>query len=85
MRKAKKTALDALDKAARTHNCWAILDEAVTCGDEDQFTKEYIEGEREMLADAIADELRALARLGELYNIGVGSSVVVLRKREDMR
>ena len=84
MRKAKKAALDALDKAARTHNCWAILDEAVTCGDEDQFTQEYIEGEREMLADAIADELRALARLGELYNIGVGSSVVFLRKREDM-
>jgi len=85
MRKAKKAALDALDKAACTHNCWSILDEAVTCGEDDRFTKEYIEGEREMLADAIADELRALARLGELYNIGVGSSVVVLRKREDMR
>ena len=84
MRKAKKAALDALDKAARTHNCWAILDDAVTCGDDDRFTQEYIEGEREMLADAIADELRALARLGELYNIGVGSSVVFLRKREDM-
>lgn len=85
MRKAKKTALDALDKAARTHNCWMILDDAVTCGEDDQFTREYIEGEREMLADAICDELRALARLGELYNIGVGSSVVVLRKREDTR
>ena len=85
MRKAKKAALDALDKAARTHNCWAILEEAVTCGDDDRFTQEYIDGEREMLADAIADEIRALTRLGELYDIGVGSSVVVLRKREDMR
>ena len=85
MRKAKKVALDALDRAACTHNCWAILDEAVTCGEDDRFTKEYIEGEREMLTNAICDELRALARLGELYNIGVGSSVVVLRKREDMR
>lgn len=85
MRKAKKAALDALDKAARTHNCWAILDEAVTCGEDDRFTKEYIEGEREMLADAICDELRALARLGRLYGIGVGDSAMVVRKREDMR
>ena len=85
MRKAKKTALDALDKAARTHNCWSILDEAVTCGEDDQFTREYIEGEREMLANAIYDELRALARLGRLYGIGVVGTVVVVKKMEDMR
>ena len=85
MRKAKKAALDALDKAACTHNCWAILDEAVTCDDDDQFTREYIEGERETLADAIADEIRALARLGRLYGIDIGASVVTLRKREEIR
>ena len=85
MRRAKKAALDALDKAAYTHNCWSILDEAVTCGEDDRFTKEYIECERKMLADAIAEEIRALTRLGEFYNIGVGASVVVLSKREDMR
>ena len=85
MRKAKKAALDALDKAARTHNCWAILDEAVTCGEDDQFTREYIEGEREMLADAIADEIRALVRLGKLYGIGVAGTVMVLCKSEEIR
>lgn len=85
MRKAKKAALDALDKAARTHNCWAILDDAVTCGEDDQFTREYIEGERHMLADAIADELRALTRLGELYDIDVTGTVMVVKKMEDMR
>ncbi len=85
MRKAKKAALDALDKAARTHNCWLILDDAFTCGDEDRFTREYIEGERHMLADAIAEEIRALTRLGKLYDIGVGASIVTLRKREAMR
>lgn len=85
MRKAKRAALDALDKAAFTQNCWSILDEAVTCGDDDRFTKEYIEGEREMLADAICDELRALVRLGKLYGIGIVGTVVVLKKMEDMR
>lgn len=85
MRKAKKAALDALDKAACTHNCWAILDEAVTCGEDDRFTKEYIEGEREMLADAIVEEIMALTRLGKLYDIDVGAWIVTLRKMEDMR
>ena len=85
MRKARKAAFDALDKAAYTHNCWAILDDAVTCGDDDQFTREYIEGEREMLANAIYDELRALVRLGRLYGIGVVGTVVVVKKMEDMR
>ena len=85
MRKAKKAALDALDKAARAHNCWAILDEAVTCGDDDQFTREYIEGERKMLADAIADEIRALVRLGKLYDIGVAGTVMVVSRSEEIR
>jgi len=85
MRKAKKAALDALDKAACTHNCWEILDDAVTCGEDDRFTKEYIEGEREMLANAIVEEIRALVRLGKLYGIGIVGTVVVLRKMEDMR
>lgn len=85
MRKAKKAALDALDKAARTHNCWAILDEAVTCGDDDRFTQEYIEGERETLADAIADEIRSLARLGKMYGISVGAAVMVLIRSEEIR
>lgn len=85
MRKAKRAALDALDKAARTHSCWEILDDAVTCGDDDLFTQDYINGEREMLADAIAEEIRALVRLGKLYDVGVAGTVTVLRKREDMR
>lgn len=71
MRKEKKAALDVLVKASNVHNCWSILDEAVTCGEKDGFTREYIESEREMLADAIADEIRALHKLGKHYGIKV--------------
>ena len=71
MRKTRKAALDVLAKSAETYNCWSILDEAVTCGEKDGFTREYIEGEREMLADAMADEIRALHKLGKQYGIKV--------------
>lgn len=78
MRKAKRAALDVLAKSAETYNCWSILDEAVTCGERDGFTREYIEGEREMLADAIADEMLALRKLGKRYGINVEVSSVTL-------
>lgn len=77
MRKEKKAALNVLAKASNVHNCWSILDEAVTCGEKDGFTRDYIEGEREMLADAMADEIRALHKLGKQYGIKVIASMSV--------
>lgn len=85
MRIGKRAANKALSKAARTHNCWSILDEAVTCGDDDGFTRKYVEGERRMLADAITDEMHALRKLGRLYGINVEVSCVSLVGREACR
>ena len=82
MRKERKAALNVLAKAADVHNCWACLDEAVTCGESDGFTRNYIEGEREMLADAMADEIRALHKLGNRYGIEVDAKCVNVKKWE---
>lgn len=71
MRKAKRAALDVLAKSAEVYNYWACLDEAVTCGERDGFTREYIEGEREMLDKSIDDALSALKTLGACYGIDV--------------
>ena len=82
MRKERKAALNVLAKAADVHNCWACLDEAVTCGEDDGFTREYVEGEREMLADAILDEMRSLRKLGKRYGIKVEVSCIDIRHWE---
>lgn len=82
MRNEKKAALNALSKAALTHTCWRILDEAVTCGEDDGFTRDYIRGEREMLADSILDELHALRKLGNCYGIVVEVHGVDMRNWE---
>ena len=71
MRIGKKAANKALSKAALTYNCWACLDEAVRGDEEDGFSHDLFEGEREMLANAIVDELRALRELGEAYGIEI--------------
>ena len=76
MRKEKKAALDVLAKASEVYNDWAILDDAVTCGEDDGFTREYIKCEREVLADAITDAMEALKNLGKLYDISVIVSCV---------
>jgi hypothetical protein len=77
MRAAKRAALDVLAKSADTYNCWACLDEAVRGDEEDGFSHDLIESEREMLANAIVDELRALKKLGEAYGIGITACVGV--------
>lgn len=82
MRIGKKAANKALSKAALTHNCWACLDEAVRNDEGDRFSREYIDGEREMLANAITDEMHALRKLGRLYGINVEVSCVTLVGRE---
>ena len=71
MRKEKRLALKVLSEASSVHNCWACLDEAVRGDEEDGFSHDLIEGEREMLANAITDELRALRELGEAYGIEI--------------
>ena len=73
MRKEEKAALDVLAKASDVHNCWAILDDAVTSGEDDGFTREYIEGEREMLEGSIKGTIRALGALGGFYGIAVST------------
>lgn len=75
MRKAKKASLDVLAKSSEVYNCWSILDEAVTCGDDDVFTHEYIEGERMMLMGAVENAVLALTRLGREYGIDVDALV----------
>lgn len=75
MRKAEKASLDVLAKSSEVYNCWSILDEAVTCGDDDGFTREYIEGEREMLRMSIENAVLALTRLGREYGIDVDALV----------
>lgn len=82
MRKEKKAALDVLARSAEVHNCWTILDEVVTCDERDRFTREYIKGEREMLADAIIEEIYALRRLGKCYGINVEVSCSTIKKWE---
>ena len=71
MRAAERAALDVLAKSADTYNCWACLDEAVTCGERDGFTREYIESERMMLRKAVENAALALTRLGREYGIDV--------------
>ena len=77
MRKAKRAALDVLAKSADVYNCWACLDEAVTCGERDGFTRDYIEGEREMLDRSIDDALSALKTLGACYGIDVITTTII--------
>ena len=74
MRKEKKAALDVLSKSADVYTCWSILDEAVTCGERDGFTCDYIEGEREMLGRSICYALGALRTLGARYGIDVATT-----------
>ena len=77
MRKEKRLALKVLSEASSVHNCWACLDEAVRGDEEDGFSHDLIEGEREMLANSITDELRALRELGEAYGVYVTSHVMM--------
>jgi len=77
MRKEKKAALDVLAKASEVHNNWAILDEAVTCGEDDGFTRDYIECEREMLDKSICEALSALKTLGARYGIDVITTTIL--------
>lgn len=77
MRKAKRTALDVLAKSAEVYNCWACLDEAVTCGERGVFTREYIDGEREMLDRSILEALSALKALGASYGIDVITTTII--------
>ena len=88
MRKEQEAALDVLARASDVHNCWAILDDAVTSGDDDQFTKEYIEDERELLEDSIKSTIRALGALSGLYGIVISTqndngSYAYMRKVRD--
>ena len=88
MRKEEKAALDVLSKASDVHNCWSILDEAVTSGEDDGFTWDYIDGEREMLEGSIKGTIRALGTLGGFYGIAVNiqndnGSYAYMRKVRD--
>ena len=76
MRRAKRAALDVLAKSAEVYNCWSILDEAVTCGERDGFTREYVEGEREMLVRSIDESLHTLRVLGDCYGITVAATTI---------
>lgn len=77
MRESQMAALDVLAKSADAYNCWACLDEAVTCGEDDGFTREYIEGEREMLGKSICEALSALKILGAHYGIDVITTTTI--------
>lgn len=77
MRKEKKAALDVLAKASEVYNDWACLDEAVTCGEDDGFTREYIECEREVLCKSICNALGALRTLGARYGIVVATTTIL--------
>ena len=82
MTKDERAALKVLREAANVYNCWACLDEAVTCGEDDGFTRGYIEGERGTLADAMNDLQQAVRKLGKRYGLEVGASGVDKRHWE---
>ena len=80
MNKNERAALKVLREAANVYNCWACLDDAIECDEDDGFTRELIEAERGMLADSIRDLQKAVMRLGKRYGLEVGASGVKARK-----
>lgn len=66
----KEAALKPLEEASEAHNAWACFYDTLT-PDEDgyEFPKEMVEGEREMLADEVADCIQACCNLADRYGI----------------
>lgn len=71
----KEAALKPLEEAAEAYASWQILDDAVTSGEDDGFTREYIEGERGMLADEIADCITACCNLAARYDLDLQAAI----------
>ena len=58
MNKIKLSSLTVLGAASELYNCSEILRDAIESDDDDQFSAEYIDGERNMVRNAARD-LRA--------------------------
>ena len=71
----KDAAVKVLEEASEAFNAWQILDEAMTCGEQDGFTREYIEGERRMLGYELADCITACANLADRYGIDMQAAL----------
>ena len=81
----KDAAVKVLEEASESFNAWQILDEAVTCGKQDGFTREYIAGERRMLADELADCITACANLAERYGMDMQAALDRVERRNRER
>jgi NTP pyrophosphatase (non-canonical NTP hydrolase) len=72
----KEAAVKVLEEAAEVFGAWQCLDDALM-PDEDgyEFPEEMIDGEREMLADELADVIQAACNLSDRYGIDLGAAL----------
>lgn len=71
----KEGALKPLEEASEVYGAWQILDEAVTCGENDGFTLEYIAAEKDRFADELADCVTACVNLATRYGIDLQAAL----------
>ena len=72
----KEAAVKVLEEAAESFGSWQCLDDALI-PDEDgyEFPEEMIDGEREMVADELADVIQAACNLAERYEIDLSAAM----------
>lgn len=82
----KETALKPLEEASEVHNAWACFYDTLT-PDEDghTFPREMVDGEREMLADEIADCIQACCNLADRYDIDLQAAMSRCEERNRKR
>ena len=82
----KEAALKPLEEASYVHNAWACFYDTLT-PDEDghTFPREMVDGEREMLADEIADCIQACCNLADRYDIDLQAAMSRCEERNRER
>lgn len=78
----KEAGVKVLEESAEAFGAWECLDDALM-PDEDgyEFPKEMIDGEREMLADELADVIQAACNLAYHYEIDLQAAMERFERR----
>ena len=71
----KEAALKPLEEAAEVYNAWQILQDGIDGDEGDEFSREYIRGESERLADELADVVQAACNLAARYGLDMAAAM----------
>ena len=81
----KEAALKPLEEAAEVYNAWQILQDGIDGDEGDEFSREYIRGESERLADELSDVVQAACNLAERYGLDLCAAMLRCEERNRER